>query len=358
MASSWASHASRPYTLTTRGPSESVPSNSTTPSGCIDAGARSSTRTPRSARAIRIREAVGRPPGEPTARWMVAAANSPNAMAADAPDGSAAPSMIAPTNWNGISQRPRLRNGRPRCGEAVEITAVAMTRSPGGKSGGPSTSNSTSLKAVPSSMTIAATTATRTSDRTGARIRSRASAPRPRTTAATMSTSDQATGAQNANRHKVSKNAGTSPTTSETDCSSSVRSLDSDRRDDHDERADDRQDDVGRPARPWFVLRRREQLEPERSSAPAAGRSLPGSPSADARSAAGSGGGWAVRRRVPRRAKNAPWTGLAEGGGAASLPEFRSTGGRAAPGECDRRLGPGDPVRQRQGRRACGRCAR
>ena len=41
-----------------------------------------------------------------------------------------------------------------------------------------------------------------------------------------MSTSDHATGAQNASRHNVSKNDGTSPTTSATDCSSSVRSFD------------------------------------------------------------------------------------------------------------------------------------
>ena len=134
--------------------------------------------------------------------------SSPNAIAAAAPDGSAAPSMIVPTNWNGISQRPRLRNGRLRCGDAVEITAVAMTRRPGGNMGGPSTSNSRSVKPVPSSMTIAATAAASTSERHGARTRSRASARRPRTRAATMSTSDHATGAQNDNRHNVSKNAG------------------------------------------------------------------------------------------------------------------------------------------------------
>ena len=103
-ASSRASPASRPYTLTSSGPSSSWPSNSTTPSRCIDAGARSSTTTPRSLRASRIRDTVGRPPGDPKARWTIAAASTPNAIAADPPDGSAAPSMIAPTNCIAISQ--------------------------------------------------------------------------------------------------------------------------------------------------------------------------------------------------------------------------------------------------------------
>ena len=82
LASSWPSQASRPYTLTDSGPSWSDPENSTTPLGCIAAGTRSSTVTPRPSNARRIRDAVGRPPGEPTARWTVAAASSPAAIAA------------------------------------------------------------------------------------------------------------------------------------------------------------------------------------------------------------------------------------------------------------------------------------
>ena len=165
-------------------------------------------------------------PGDPKARWTIAAASIPKAIAADPPDGNAAPSRIAPTNCIGISQLARLRNGRVRCGDAVDITAVATTTSAGGNTGGPSTSNSRSATPVPSSMTIAAAAAAPATPRPDASTRSRARARRPRATAATRSTSDHATGVQNINRHNVSKNPGTSATTPETDCSNSASNRD------------------------------------------------------------------------------------------------------------------------------------
>ncbi len=61
-----------------------------------------------------------------------------------------------------------------RCGDAVDITAVATTTSAGGNTGGPSTSNSRSATPVPSSMTIAADCRrARRAPRPDARTRSR-----------------------------------------------------------------------------------------------------------------------------------------------------------------------------------------
>ena len=91
LASSWASQASRPYTLTSSGPWASRPVKRTTPSGCIRAGASSSTSTPRSRSASTIRDGVGRPPGEPTTRWIADAATSPTIKATRPPLPTAMP---------------------------------------------------------------------------------------------------------------------------------------------------------------------------------------------------------------------------------------------------------------------------
>ena len=132
------------------------PQNSTEPLGCIAAGTRSSTITPRPSNAKRIRDAVGRPPGEPTARWTVAAANSPAAIAATSPAGVVAPRNSAAVNCPAMFHRPKCRNGRLRCGDAVQITAVAMASGPGGNTGGPSTSANRPSTSHGSPVTMAA----------------------------------------------------------------------------------------------------------------------------------------------------------------------------------------------------------
>ena len=58
-----------------------------------------------------------------------------------------------------MSHRPKWRNGRLRCGDDVEIAAVATTSAPGGNTGGPLTSRSRSDTPRSSSMTRAAITA-------------------------------------------------------------------------------------------------------------------------------------------------------------------------------------------------------
>ena len=125
---------------------------------------------------------IGRPPAGRARgpRERSAAARMPSATAADAPEGSAAPIMIAPTNCRPMSQSAKLRNGCVRCGDAVDITAVAMTTSIGGNTGGPSMSKARSATAVPSVMTIAATAAAPAVPTIAARTRSRVNAKRPR----------------------------------------------------------------------------------------------------------------------------------------------------------------------------------
>src|SRR3954468_16250221 len=106
------------------------------------AGAGGLAETPRPCTASLMRDVVGLPPGDPTIRWATLAANRPMATAATAPVTVAAPSRRAATNWAAITQRPKCRNGRLRCGEAVDSVATASVSAPGGNVGGPLTSPS------------------------------------------------------------------------------------------------------------------------------------------------------------------------------------------------------------------------
>ena len=181
-ASSWASPASRPYTLTSSGPPSSVPSNSTTPSRCIDAGARSSTTKSEVAEgepdSRNGRATTRRTDGEVDERRGEQAQRRPPPIR---PTARAAPSRIAPTNCSPISQLAEVPE-RPGDDAAKPSTSPQWQRrrSTGGNTGGPSTSNSRSAKPVPSFVTIAATAAAPATDRTIATMRSRTSARRPR----------------------------------------------------------------------------------------------------------------------------------------------------------------------------------
>ena len=75
----------------------------TCPRGRIDAGASSSTSRPRPSSASRMRDVVGRPPGEPTTMCTVAAASRPTAMAATPPVAVVAPRNSEPSNWSPMS---------------------------------------------------------------------------------------------------------------------------------------------------------------------------------------------------------------------------------------------------------------
>jgi hypothetical protein len=147
----------------------------------------------------------------------MAAARSPIAIPPVAPAGSVAPSRIAPTNCRAMSQRPKCRNGRLTCGDAVDIIAVAMTNRPGGKTGGPLLSNSNSMIPRSSSIRTAAAPAASRIASTGAAISSRARAHRRRASAANSRMAAHTTGVQKAKFHSASRKSGNSATTSEID---------------------------------------------------------------------------------------------------------------------------------------------
>ena len=94
----------------------------------------------------------------------------------------------AAISWQPMSHRPKWRNGRLRCGEDVEIAAVATTRAPGGNTGGPSTSRSNSSTLRASSITKEETTAVVNRAMTNDPKMSRARARRPRSMAMPRST--------------------------------------------------------------------------------------------------------------------------------------------------------------------------
>ena len=158
LASSWASHASRPYTLTCSGPScvGAVEQHDALPAASPPARGR--RRRPRArASASLIRDVVGRPPGEPTTRWTIGGGEqcrrrSPRPRRSAAPPRGTARRRAEPT----INQRPKWRNGRLRCGDAVERTAVDTTTTAGGNTGGPLTSKSRLMTLRSSSTTSAA----------------------------------------------------------------------------------------------------------------------------------------------------------------------------------------------------------
>ena len=65
----------------------------------------------------------GRPPEEPTTRWIVAAEMAATNSPASAPRGRVTPSIITDTTASPIIHRPSRRIGRARWGDAVITTA-------------------------------------------------------------------------------------------------------------------------------------------------------------------------------------------------------------------------------------------
>ena len=158
------------------------------------AGARSSTNTPSSARADpdpRLgRPAAGRPVDEVDDRRR---------QRADGEGGDGSRTARPPARTarrsaaQAISHRPKWRNGRLRCGDDVEITAVATTSAPGGNTGGPLTSRSRAKTPRSSSMTRRRSRRWSTGRCTNDPKMSRARACRPRSKAMPRSTTSRPT---------------------------------------------------------------------------------------------------------------------------------------------------------------------
>ncbi len=208
---------------------------------------------------MRTSSRPGRPALEPNTRCTIAATIAAARTPAIAPSGVLAPSATTPSAASVTSHRPSRRRGRPRCGEAVTMTAPATAMRGDGYQGRGSAERSAPHASGHEPLTDRPTTSHTTIASRPARTRSRATAARRATSAPMMSTTASSASRSTNTCQRPSSTSGVLCNTDSTvrrkpGCGTAAATDEGET-----DRRGDGQDHVGGAACPRRIRRRREK---------------------------------------------------------------------------------------------------